>query len=188
MGLSGQKIEVTPPAEVPEEMPLPSDPKAIFLGGLFFLALMAAAYVAREVILPLVFAIVLSLLLQPALRFLERLRLPRTLASLLLILALLGTIVGLGTAVSGPARSWAGKTMAKKGSDPVKFKSRGSTARRVVPVLTSYFRENRWTPNDSDRHLELLAGAEGDFFARLDLDRLAGRRIATHASGAFAHL
>jgi predicted PurR-regulated permease PerM len=95
MGLSGQKIEVTPPAEVPEEMPLPSDPKAIFLGGLFFLALMAAAYVAREVILPLVFAIVLSLLLQPALRLLERLRLPRTLASLLLILALLGTIVGL---------------------------------------------------------------------------------------------
>jgi hypothetical protein len=76
----------------------------------------------------------------------------------------------------------------KKGSDPVKFKSRGSTARRVVPVLTSYFRESRWTPNDSDRHLELLAGAEGDFFARLDLDRLAGSRIATHASGAFAHL
>ena len=109
LGHSGQKIEVTPPAEVPEEMPLPSDPKAIFLGGLFFLALMAAAYVAREVILPLVFAIVLSLLLQPALRILERLRLPRTLASLLLILALLGTIVGLGTAVSGPARSWAGK-------------------------------------------------------------------------------
>jgi predicted PurR-regulated permease PerM len=40
---------------------------------------------------------------------LERLRLPRTLAALLLIFALLGTIVGLGTAVSGPARSWAGK-------------------------------------------------------------------------------
>jgi predicted PurR-regulated permease PerM len=37
------------------------------------------------------------------------LRLPRTLAALLLIFALLGTIVGLGTAVSGPARSWAGK-------------------------------------------------------------------------------
>ena len=104
-----KKIEVVPPAEEPEEMPLPSDPKAIFLGGLFFLALLAAAYVAREVILPLVFAVVLTLLLQPALRFLERLRLPRTFAALLLILALFGTIVGLGTAVSGPARSWAGK-------------------------------------------------------------------------------
>jgi hypothetical protein len=79
MALSGQNIEVVPPAEEPEEMPLPSDPKAIFLGGLFSLALLAAAYVAREVIMPLVFAIVLSLLLQSALRFLERLRIPRTL-------------------------------------------------------------------------------------------------------------
>ena len=104
-----KKIEVVPPAEEPEEMPLPSDPKAVFLGGLFFLALLAAAYVAREVIMPLTFAVVLALLLQPALRLLERLRLPRTLAALLLIFALLGTIVGLGTAVSGPARSWAGK-------------------------------------------------------------------------------
>ena len=42
-----KKIEVLPPAEEPEEMPLPSDPKAVFLGGLFFLALLAAAYVAR---------------------------------------------------------------------------------------------------------------------------------------------
>ena len=30
-----QKMEVVPPAEEPEEMPLPSDPKVIFLGGLF---------------------------------------------------------------------------------------------------------------------------------------------------------
>ena len=104
-----KKIKVLPPAEEPEEMPLPSDPKAVFLGGLFFLALLAAAYVAREVIMPLTFAVVLALLLQPALRLLERLRLPRTLAALLLIFALLGTIVGLGAAVSGPARSWAGK-------------------------------------------------------------------------------
>src|SRR6478752_2802615 len=104
-----EKTEVTPPAKEPEEMPLPSDPKAIFLGGLFSLALLAAAYVAREVIMPLTFAVVLALLLQPALRLLERLRLPRTLAALLVIFALLGTIVGLGTAVSGPARSWAGK-------------------------------------------------------------------------------
>jgi hypothetical protein len=46
-----------------EEMPLPSDPKVIFLGGLFVLALLAAAYVASEIVLPLVFAIILKLLL-----------------------------------------------------------------------------------------------------------------------------
>jgi hypothetical protein len=98
MAPTNQETEVVPPAEEPEEMPLPSDPKVIFLGGLFVLALLATAYVASEVVLPLVFAVVLNLLLQPALRILEGLHVPRILAALLLILALFGTIVGLGTA------------------------------------------------------------------------------------------
>jgi predicted PurR-regulated permease PerM len=99
---------VRPPGQ-PEEPPPSSDPKAIFLGGLFVLAMLATVFVAREVVLPLVFAIVLKLLLQPALRVLERMHIPRLVAALLLILALFGTIVGLGTAISGPARTWAAK-------------------------------------------------------------------------------
>jgi predicted PurR-regulated permease PerM len=106
---SDQDTEVVPPAEEPEEMPLPSDPKTIFLGGLFVLALLAAAYVASEIVLPFVFAVILKLLLQPAMRILERLHIPRILAAMLLILALFGTIVGLGTAISGPAGTWAAK-------------------------------------------------------------------------------
>ncbi|MGP0090323.1 MAG: AI-2E family transporter [Xanthobacteraceae bacterium] len=109
MAPNDQETEVAPPVEAPEEMPLPSDPKVIFLGGLFVLALLAAAYVASEIVLPLVFALILKLLLQPAMRILERLHLPRVLAALLLILALFGTIVGLGTAISGPAGTWAAK-------------------------------------------------------------------------------
>jgi predicted PurR-regulated permease PerM len=104
-----EAIEFVPAAAEPEELPLPSDPKVIFLGGLFVVALAAIAYVASEIVLPLIFAIVLNLLLQPALRILVRLRVPRILAALLLILALFGTIVGLGTAISGPARTWAAK-------------------------------------------------------------------------------
>ena len=109
MAPTDHETEVVPPAQEPEEMPLPSDPKVIFLGGLFVLALLTAAYVASEIVLPLVFAIILKLLLQPALRILERLHVPRMLAALLLILALFGTIVGLGTAISGPAGTWAAK-------------------------------------------------------------------------------
>ena len=90
-------------------MPLPSDPKVIFLGGLFALALLVTAYLAGEIVLPLVFAITLKLLLQPILRMLERLHVPRMLAALLIIFALFGTIVGLGTAISGPAGTWAAK-------------------------------------------------------------------------------
>jgi len=109
MAPSDQKPEVVLPAEVLEEMPLPSDRKVTFLGGLFVLALLAAAYVASEIVLPLVFAITLKLLLQPALRVLGRLHVPRTIAALFLILALFGTIVGLGAAISNPARNWAAK-------------------------------------------------------------------------------
>src|ERR1022692_1483815 len=109
MAPTDKKTEDVSPAEVPEDLPLPSDPKVIFLGGLFVLALLAAAYVAKEIVLPFVFAVVLKLLLQPTFRILERLHVPRILASLLLILALFGTIVGLGAAISNPARNWAAK-------------------------------------------------------------------------------
>ena len=50
MAPTDQKSEVVPPAEEPEEMPLPSDPKVIFLGGLFVLALLATVYVASEIV------------------------------------------------------------------------------------------------------------------------------------------
>jgi hypothetical protein len=103
------ETEVVLPAQLPEDLPVPSDPKVVFLGGLFVLAMLAAAYVAREIVMPLVFAIFLKLLLQPALRVLVRLHVPRILAALLLILTLFGSIVGLGTAISGPARTWAAK-------------------------------------------------------------------------------
>jgi predicted PurR-regulated permease PerM len=109
MAPTDQKTEVVLLAEALDEMPLPSDPKVTLLGGLFVLALLAAAYVVSEIVLPLVFAIILKLLLQPALRVFERLHLPRTIAALVLIFALFGTIVGLGTAISNPARTWAAK-------------------------------------------------------------------------------
>jgi predicted PurR-regulated permease PerM len=109
MAPTEQASDNVAPADQPEEMPLPSDPKVIFLGGLFILALLAAAYVASEIVLPFIFAFTLNLMLQPALHLLERLHLPRILAALLVILALFGTIIGLGAAISGPAATWAAK-------------------------------------------------------------------------------
>jgi predicted PurR-regulated permease PerM len=91
------------------DLPIPSDINTVFLGGLFVLAMLAASYVAAEIMLPIVLAFVLSLVLQPAMRILERVRLPRGFAAILLILVLFGTLGGLGTALSGPATSWAEK-------------------------------------------------------------------------------
>ena len=97
-----QRPEVEAPEELLADMPLPSDAKTFFLGGIFVLSMLTAAYLASEIVLPMIFAIMLNLLLQPALRALERLRTPRALGALLLILVVIATIVGLGAAVSGP--------------------------------------------------------------------------------------
>jgi len=61
------------PAGGQAEMPLAAAP-GMFQGGLFVLAILAALYAAREIILPIVLAVMLKLLLQPALRTLQRLR------------------------------------------------------------------------------------------------------------------
>ena len=110
---SDQRAETEPVAapddELLADMPLPSDAKTFFLGGLFVLATLTAAYVGRDIVLPMIFAIMLNLLMQPALGALERMRLPRVLGSIFLILVVFATIVGIGAAISGPAEAWIAK-------------------------------------------------------------------------------
>ena len=97
---------VSQPIEEVEEMPLPQDPKLVFLGGLFIMALLACAYVARSVILPIVLAFLLKLLLQPVMRVFERIRVPRVIASLVVVALVLALLGGVGELLSGPAASW----------------------------------------------------------------------------------
>ena len=73
------------------------------------MAVLAGCYVAAEIVLPVVLAFILNLVLQPAMRALERLHLPHGIAAVLIILVLFGALGGLGTALSGPAASWAQK-------------------------------------------------------------------------------
>jgi len=90
-------------------MSLPHDPKSIFLGGLFFLATLAALYVAADIILPILIAFLLKLLLQPALGPFERLHVPRAIGALLVVFVVATGIVGFVVMVSGPAMSWVQK-------------------------------------------------------------------------------
>jgi predicted PurR-regulated permease PerM len=96
-------------AEALPDMIVPSDIRSVFQAGQFLLMLLAACYLAGEIILPIVLAFVLNLVLQPLMRLLEKLHLPRILAALAIITVLCGTLVGLGAALSGPAVSWAQK-------------------------------------------------------------------------------
>jgi predicted PurR-regulated permease PerM len=101
--LSSNRLERAHLGEDAEDaMPLPADPKAIFLGGVFFILLLAALYITAEIVWPLVLAFALSMLLNPLMRFMARLHVPRVLGALLLVIAVLGLVVALGTAVSTP--------------------------------------------------------------------------------------
>jgi predicted PurR-regulated permease PerM len=91
------------------EMLLPSNPRTFFLGGIFALSVFATLYLASSVILPVVLAFVLQLLLQPAVRHLERVHLPRVVGALLTVLLAIGTLVGIVVGLSVPASNWATK-------------------------------------------------------------------------------
>jgi predicted PurR-regulated permease PerM len=82
----------------------------VALVTLAFLAVLYTLYFAADIILPAVLALVLGLLLGPAVRFLhKKLRLPRMLAALVLIITLFSAIGALGYAISVPASNWIAK-------------------------------------------------------------------------------
>jgi predicted PurR-regulated permease PerM len=135
--LAGRKAAEDPPfvasdiaAPDEDDLAIPADANTVFLGGLFALAVLAGCYVAAEIALPIVLAFVLSLVLQPAMRQLERLHLPRGIAALLIIALLFGTLAGLGAALSGPAADWAQKLPSgiPKLQERLRFLSRPLTA------------------------------------------------------------
>jgi predicted PurR-regulated permease PerM len=82
------------------------DIRSVSLTGLFVLAIFYTLYFARDFILPILLAWILSSLLAPIVRLLKRVRIPEPLTALLIILALLGTL-SLGVyRLSDPAGEW----------------------------------------------------------------------------------
>jgi predicted PurR-regulated permease PerM len=74
------------------------------------LAVVYALYVGKEVVLPVMLALVLKLLLQPIMEFLrKRLRMPGPLAALILIICLFCGIAAVVFTISGPASGWIAK-------------------------------------------------------------------------------
>lgn len=107
------------PPEPPAGAPHPVEPAALAPGrlavlrgslvGLFVLALLGALYVARAVVLPILLALLLSLLLAPVVRGLRRLRMPRWLASALVVAGLVAGVGGLIYYLATPAAKWMDK-------------------------------------------------------------------------------
>jgi predicted PurR-regulated permease PerM len=63
-------------------------------GVIVLLGTMAALYFTREILIPLAFAVVLTILLTPAVGLLQKLRIGRVMAVLVTVMASVGVIIG----------------------------------------------------------------------------------------------
>lgn len=92
--------------------PVPQRPatETVCLLILAILAIFFTLSVAAEIVVPLLLAAMLKLLLQPGMRFLcDTLRLPLSVAALVVILALMAVVTALGVAIAVPASGWIAK-------------------------------------------------------------------------------
>jgi predicted PurR-regulated permease PerM len=84
-----------------------SRPTLVCLLILTILACLGALYVGKDVILPIILALLLKLLLQPVVDFLcQKVRVPPVASALILILLLFGSIAVVGFSISVPASGW----------------------------------------------------------------------------------
>ena len=86
--------------------PLSTSGRSVALTVIAVLAVFFTLYFAASLLVPIAAAVLLSMLLAPAVQFLERLRVPRLIASAVVVLATVGLIGAAITALAGPAQSW----------------------------------------------------------------------------------
>jgi predicted PurR-regulated permease PerM len=100
---------------VPKDVPKPvarveRAPAGSLTVGVLILAVLAgvyALYSGKEVVLPIVLALVLKLMLQPIMSFLcDRFRIPHALAAAVLVIGLFGVVAAVALTISVPASAW----------------------------------------------------------------------------------
>ncbi len=125
---------------------------------LTILAVLYTLYFAADIILPFVLALVLSLLLSPATRFLcDRLRFPRMLAAVIMIVLLFSAIGGIGYAISVPARGW----IARAPQSLPALQTKLSFLRRPIDMFEGGLRQMQGLMQQSGRAEEGSSRADG---------------------------
>lgn len=79
------------------------------LTGLLILAVLAALFVARDVVMPIIMAFMLSLVFTPVVRLLAKAHIPEALSAGLVVLTLVGTLGAGVYYLSDPAEDWLNK-------------------------------------------------------------------------------
>jgi predicted PurR-regulated permease PerM len=103
--MDGQSTNNEPAGE--NKHPLISSDLATPIYGLFGLGILYTLYVAHQIVLPIILAVMTSLLLSPLVkRAYVKWRIPRMVSSLIFVLLVLAGIVGITLAVATPALKW----------------------------------------------------------------------------------
>src|SRR5260370_3160456 len=84
-----------------ETPPLPASMRSVAITGMFVLAIFYTLYFTGEIAIPLAFAVLFKLLLQPGVRLLARLKVPQPLAALAMIVLLFAVLGGGGYLLPG---------------------------------------------------------------------------------------
>ena len=80
------------------------------LSGLLLLATLTVLYLARDLVLPIVMALILSLVFLPAVRGMKKLRFPEPLGAAVVVLGLLAAFLGGAYRLAEPASAWLHRT------------------------------------------------------------------------------
>jgi predicted PurR-regulated permease PerM len=123
------------------------------LRGLLMLALVFAVREARPLLAPVLIAVLLTLALSPAVRWLRRRGVPEMLGALVIVAALLGSTVPLAMSLARPAAAWweAAPTTAAQLLDQL------DKLRATIPGMRQPQRAGRSTPATPDPLREKLA-------------------------------
>jgi predicted PurR-regulated permease PerM len=164
------------PAPSSEARPPNAQPSRSSLIGLLVVA--AILYFAKEVLLPLALAILIAFLLAPAEARLERWKLPRFAATLIVVLFALGVVASIGTVAGMQAVSLAGKlpeyrhTIAEK-IRALRTPKQGTTIGKAAKALKDIEKEAqpekpmpvKETPGSAWEEAAKMAGPVGKPFA-----------------------
>lgn len=95
-----------PPVQQRTVIQLPEDMKVVTLVGIFGLLLLFALYFTKLIVMPIVFAFILYLMLQPGMRVFVRLHIPKFIGVLAIVSMLFSSLGMLGYTLVDPATSW----------------------------------------------------------------------------------
>src|SRR5689334_3409093 len=89
-----EDVATEPTVERADERALPRKMRSVAITGIFVLAIFYTLYFTAEIAIPLVFALLFKLLLQPGVRLLSRVKVPQPLGALAMIIVLFSVLVG----------------------------------------------------------------------------------------------